>query len=72
MLWHPCWLADFRMSVPDQDRGKLEVWPNMFYWRGRSFSGLVNPETKALYDNPEDSFMEYVVGTQSTEYTPDG
>ena len=32
----------------------------MFYWRGRCFSGLVAPLSNALYDDPEDSFCEYV------------
>jgi len=38
----------------------LEVREKMFYWRGRWFTGLVDPETNALFDNPDDSFMNYV------------
>ncbi len=37
----------------------LERRPNMFYWRGRYFSGLVDVKTNALYDDPEDSFNEF-------------
>ncbi len=32
----------------------------MFHWRGRFFSGLVDEEVKALYDNPEDSFAAHI------------
>lgn len=38
----------------------LERRQNMFYWQGRSFPGLVDPEQNALYDDPEDSFNEHV------------
>lgn len=44
-------------------KGQLEVRRNMFYWRGKWFSGLVDPDTNALYDNPDDSFLEYVRST---------
>lgn len=44
----------------------IEVRPNMFYWRGRWFSGLVDIENNALYDNPDDSFLEYVKETDRT------
>jgi len=33
---------------------------NMFFWRGRFYSGLVCPEHNSLWDNPEDSFFEGV------------
>jgi len=32
----------------------------MFNWRGKSFSGLVDEDRNALYDNPEDSFADHV------------
>ena len=32
----------------------------MFYWRGQYFHGLVDVETNALYDDPEDSFCDHV------------
>lgn len=38
----------------------LERRPNMFYWRGRYFPGLVDVKTNGLYDDPEDSFNEHV------------
>jgi len=31
-----------------------------FYWRGRHFKGLVCDTCKSLYDDPTDSFLEYV------------
>ena len=34
--------------------------PGMFYWRGRSFSGLVCEQCKSLWDDPADSFAERV------------
>jgi len=37
--------------------------PAKFYWRGRIFHGLIDKETNALYDDPEDSFMTHVTGT---------
>ena len=37
---------------------KLERKPGMFFWRGRYFHGLVTDN--ALYDDPEDSFMEHL------------
>ena len=40
--------------------GKLVVKENMFYWRGRYFTGLVCETCNALWDNPEDSFEDYV------------
>lgn len=39
---------------------KLVVKENMFFYRGRFFTGLVCEPCNALYDNPEDSFWEYV------------
>lgn len=38
----------------------LEVLKNKMCWRGRYFSGLVDVKNHALYDNPEDSFADYV------------
>ena len=35
----------------------------MFYWHDRWFSGLVDVEVNALYDDPEDSFMDHVTAT---------
>lgn len=48
-------------SVPKEYRVvatgvRLVREPNMFYWRGRNFSGLVDVNKNALYDDPEDSF----------------
>lgn len=41
--------------------GNLLVYrPNMFYWQGESFPGLVDEEANALYDHPGDSFNERV------------
>jgi hypothetical protein len=45
---------------------KLTRRPNCFYWRGRSFSGLVDEKANALYDDPEDCFMEAVTGKPQT------
>jgi len=39
---------------------ELKVKDSMFYWRGVSFSGLVCEKCNSLFDNPEDSFMQYV------------
>ena len=39
--------------------------PNMFHWRGTFFSVLVDIESNALYDDPEDSFAECVGITSS-------
>jgi hypothetical protein len=33
---------------------------DMFYFRGTSFSGLVDEDAGALYDDPEDSFAARV------------
>jgi hypothetical protein len=41
----------------------LVVRPSMFCWRGRYFSGLVCEKCNALWDNPEDSFMDHVKQT---------
>jgi hypothetical protein len=38
----------------------LERRESMFYWRGRYFPGLVDVETNALYDHPDDSFNAHV------------
>jgi len=38
----------------------LESSDNMYYWRGRRFKGLVCKKCKALYDDPSDSFQDYV------------
>lgn len=34
--------------------------PGMFHWRGRDFYGLVCRACKSLWDDPTDSFEEYV------------
>lgn len=34
----------------------LEVRQGAFHFRGMDFPGLVDEETKALYDHPQDSF----------------
>lgn len=39
---------------------ELERLPAQFWWRGRTFSGLVDVATHALYDDPADSFAEHV------------
>ena len=44
----------------------LVVKPDMFFWRGSYFTGLVDEEANALYDNPEDSFAEHV-GTEDLQ-----
>ncbi len=49
----------------DREGRQLERRLGMFYFRGQSFTGLVQPETNALYDDPEDSFAE-VVGIKSS------
>jgi len=41
-------------------RHNLEIKPNMFYWRGKYFSGLVCKECNSLFDNPKDSFKNHV------------
>ncbi|MEK0324860.1 MAG: hypothetical protein QQN63_04070 [Nitrosopumilus sp.] len=41
----------------------LERRSGMFYWHDRWFSGLVDVEVNALYDDPEDSFMDHVTAT---------
>ena len=33
---------------------------NMFYFRGKYMAGLVCKKCNALYDNPDNSFLEYV------------
>ena len=33
---------------------------NMFFWREKYLSGLVCEKCNALYDNPKESFIEYV------------
>lgn len=38
----------------------LEFKEDMYHWRGIDFPGLVDEETNALYDYPEDSFAEHV------------
>lgn len=38
----------------------LERRPNMFYWRGRFFHGLVCTPCNALWDDPTDSFEQHV------------
>lgn len=48
-----------------------EVRPNMFYWRGRYFSGLVCVPCNSLRDNPEDSFEEHV-GLKDGKWRRDG
>lgn len=37
--------------------------PAQFYWRGRTFSGLVCFACNALWDDPTDSFEAYVART---------
>jgi DNA-directed RNA polymerase subunit M/transcription elongation factor TFIIS len=39
---------------------KMIVKDAMFFWRGKYLSGLVCETCNALYDNPNDSFMDYV------------
>ena len=38
---------------------KLERRPNLFYWHGRYFNGLIDKKTNALYDDPEDSLADF-------------
>lgn len=38
----------------------LERRERMFYWKGTSFSGLVDDVENALFDNPDDSFYAHV------------
>ncbi len=44
---------------------RLERRADMFYWRGRYFSGLIDAEANALYDDPADSFAA-AVGIESS------
>lgn len=44
---------------------ELERLTNIFYWRGRYFSGLVDAKNNALFDDPDDSFCDHV-GLQSS------
>lgn len=44
---------------------KLIVLERMFYWRGTYFTGLVCESCNALWDNPEDSFLDHVKNTQN-------
>lgn len=53
-------MADYR-SI--RTGNLLERRSGMFYWRDRWFSGLVDVEVNALYDDPEDSFMNHVNAT---------
>lgn len=39
---------------------EMKVQQGMFHYRGTSMSGLVCVYCNALYDNPEDSFKEYL------------
>lgn len=40
---------------------EMEVKPQMFFWRGRSFTGLICPNhPKNLWDNPDDSFAKFI------------
>ena len=41
----------------------FEVRANMFYWRGRYFTGLVCGDCNSLWNNPSDSFYAYVKQT---------
>ena len=45
----------------------LERKANMFFWRGRYFHGLVDVKENALYDDPTDSFADYVGITNGLE-----
>ena len=42
--------------------------PEMFYWRGRFFHGMVCEECNALYDDAEDSFFEHVLDQHNKGY----
>ena len=44
----------------DKCGGTLERRPNMFYWRGCFFHGLVCVPCNALWDDPTDSFEQHV------------
>jgi hypothetical protein len=39
---------------------KLVVKQNMFFWKGKYFSGLVCEEHNSLFENPEDSLMDHI------------
>ena len=39
---------------------KLERRPNMFYYRGEYFPGLVDIHANTLHDDPENSFADAV------------
>lgn len=39
---------------------EMIVKEGAFFWRGKYFSGLVCETCNSLYDNPNDSFMEYI------------
>ena len=50
----------------------LERRPNMFYWRGQFFHGLVCPPCNALWDDPTDSFEQHVRGGARAAVDPRG
>jgi len=38
--------------------------PNMFFWRGTWFQGLVCEVCNSLWDDPEDSFIAHITSTE--------
>lgn len=43
---------------------ECELAADMFYWRGRHFSGYVCWACNALYRNPDDDMFAYVIAHQ--------
>jgi len=55
------------MDYTTPDGRPLMRQPNMFFWRGQYFHGLMDVERNALYDDPDDSFAA-VVGFEPDDY----
>ncbi len=49
-----------RQYISTKTGNLLAVKKDAFSFRGMRFSGLVDPETEALYDNPNDSLARYL------------
>jgi len=59
------------MQTCSKCKKELVVKDAMFFWRGHYFTGLVCEECKALYDNPDDSFLAHVKKTAEAEVVED-
>lgn len=56
--------ADVIGSACPKCQSEMILKENMFFWRGKYLSGLVCEKCNALYDNPKESFIEYVKNRQ--------